>query len=246
VTPPSDHARRLLMAGAPLYVRVIPHTADGPVCSTRENGIAGWVMLAKLPGVFETPLEPVEVPKIEPWAGHRYAPPYLGGANQGRPTYGELGFKVIKNHKLPTWGKAQSGSILFDPLGTELVLSGKFAPGSYLTKNQWFAFTPPTGSSDGDFFSDFMSVFEGLGSAFGGLVTATVNFTGSFVDYLHNLTEQIKSTLAENVVNLASYVPGVGPLCDALASGGTSCESVVKAGLEYGMTSMGMPPSIPS
>lgn len=246
VTPPSDHARRLLMAGAPLYVRMIPHAADGPLCATREDGVAGWVMLAKIPGAFDTPLEPTIVSKITPWAGHSYAPPYVGGPNQGHPSYGELGFKVIKNHKLPTLGDVKSGSILFDPLGTELVLSGKFSPGSHLKKNQWFVFAPPTGSSDGDFLSDFVSVVEGLGSAFGGLVTATVNFTGSFVDYLHNLTEQIKSTLSENVVNLASYVPGVGPLCDALASGGASCESVVKAGLEYGMTSMGMPPSIPS
>lgn len=246
VTPLSDHARRLLMAGAPLYIRVIPQTADGPLCAIREGGISGWVMLAKIPGAFNAPLEPTLVSKIQPWAGHGYKPPYVGGPNQGRPGYGELGFKIIKDHTLPTLQEVKSGSILFDPLGTEMVLSGQFFPGSHLKKNQWFVFTPPTSSSDGNFFSDFVSVFEGLGSAFGGLVTATVNFTGSFVDYLHNLTEQIKSTLAENVVSLVSYVPGVGPLCDALAGGQTSCESVVKAGLEYGMTSMGMPPSIPS
>ena len=247
VAPISEHTRSMLMIGAPVYVRVIPHTVDGPVCDTRSGGVSGWVMLAKAPPSFAGPDAAPIAPRIQPWSGSSYQPPVR--LPQNRPTYGEFGYKVIENHLLPSWQDAKYGATaLFDPLGTTLVQAGLFPGGTLLTKGTTFVFTPQTDnkSSDG-FLSDFGPALGGLGSAFGGLVTATVGFAGGFVDYMHQLTEQIKTSLAKAIVDVASFVPGVTELCGAAASTtGKTCDDLVKAGLEYGLTSVGLPPSLPN
>lgn len=255
-TPISAGTLRMLKLGAPVYLRVVPITPDGPVCDARQGGVPGWTVMAKIPGDFQVPPDPVDIPKIQPWYGQTYTPPYLGTPIEGHPTYGELAYKVIKPHKLPTAGEISAAKVqlfnplLFtDPLGYYLVESGLAPAGTTLLPGTWFVFTPSksSSSSGGNFISDFGSALSGLGAAFGGLVTATVNFAGEFVDYMHHLTEQIKNSLTKAVVDIATVVPGVGPACGALESvTGNSCEDVVKAGMTYGLTSMGVPPTLPS
>lgn len=246
--PPDESALAMLNLGAPLYVRAVPHTEAGPACDTDTDGVAGWVMMAKLPADFDLPPDPAESPYFEPWDGSGYEPPYLGQPAYGHPAYGELAYMVIKNHPLPTAadlkldGKKPIPEIpLQDPLGYLLVSSGLVAPGTVLTEGTWFVFKPQPSSSGGDFISDFSSAIGGLGGAFGGLVTAAAGLAGSWVDYMHRLTEQIKSSLAEAVVDIASSVPGVEAFC-----GKVDCEEYVKKGMEYGLVSMGVPPTLPS
>jgi len=247
-TPPNDTAQALLDLGAPIYLRAVAHTPQGPACDTEADGVAGWVMLAKVPPDFGVPDPSPEQPLFEPWDGSSYEPPYLGQPAYGHPAYGELAYMVIKNHPLPTSAelKADSKKLLpeiplQDPLGYLLVSSGKVPAGSTLTEGSWFYFKPQPSATGGDFISDFTSALGGLGAAFGGLVTATAGLAGSWVDYMHHLTEQIKSSLAEAVVDIASAVPGVSEFCQQVP-----CEEYVKQGMEYGLVSMGVPPSLPS
>jgi len=136
---------------------------------------------------------------------------------------------------------------LADPLGYLLVDSGLLKPGTEITEGTWFVFKPKITASGGDFISDFTSTLGGLGSAFSGLVTASAGLAGSFVDYMQQLSEQVKSSLAKAVVDLASQLPLVTESCALLEKAtGDSCEELVKQGIEYGLVSMGVPPSLPS
>jgi hypothetical protein len=240
-----DRTFARLFTGAPLYVRVVPWTVDGPACNLAEHGVPGWVMFAKLPGDV---VEPVELPPVPPLLdageGQWYVPPYTGGPAKGHPTYTELAYKVIENHLLPPhtctglgWGALN----LFDPLGCQLVNAGMAPPGTVLTKGQWFYFTPPSsGSSGGSLASFFTDSFAGFAT---GLYTAA----GFAVNALHDLSEQIKAAVAKVVLTVLTAVPGVGPACGLIASSGvTNCEKLVKAGIEYGLTAVGAPPSIPN
>jgi hypothetical protein len=235
-----------LFTGAPLYVRVVPHTADGPACDLLEHGVAGWVMLARLPGsdlvdVVDPPPTP---PLLDAGAGQMYLPPYTGGPGQGHPTYDELAFKVIEDHQLPPHtctGLKWGALALFDPLGCQLVNGGMAAPGTVLTKGQWFYFTPQSsGSSSG-------GVLSFITGSFVGFATGIYNAAGFAVDALHDLSEQIKAAVAKVVLTVLNAVPGVDSACDAIASSGfTNCEKLVKAGIEYALTAAGAPPSIPN
>lgn len=240
-----DTIYRKLLMGAPVYVRIVPQTADGPACNTETDGVHGWVILAKIPeGALETP--PPAPGRIEAWYDQEYTPPYTGGPAKGHPTYRELAYKVIKKHMVPPKypGQMTSAEFFFwagnDPLGYALVAMGMVKPGTVLEPGQWFFYMPAgSGGGGGNFISNFTDTL-------GGLATGLVGAFGSALSYFSNLVEEIKNTVAEAVVDIATIVPGVGPICNALGSVGTSCEAIVKTGMEYGLTSMGMPPSIPN
>jgi len=244
----------MLDLGAPVYVRAVPQTADGgPACDTAEQGVAGWVVMAKVPADFDVPPPPVVPPAFEAWDENRYEPPYIGQPAIGHPAYGELAYKVIKPHQLPTAEEmkaAKKGDFwvsINDPLGYLLVSTGLSKPGDVLATGTWFYYRPVKTASGGGLVSDFTSALGGLGSALGGLVTASAGLAGSFIDYMHYLTEQIKASVAKAVVDVAGVLPGVEAFCDAVASNtSTSCEELVEQGMNYGLTSMGVPPSIPS
>lgn len=250
-TPPTDDVPaindstyRQLLAGAPIYMRVVAITAEGPACNTETDGVHGWVIVARLPG--EAPdLPPPLLGRLQAWYDQKYTPPYLGDPVKGHPSYGEVAYKVIKSHTVPPKhpSKMTTEEFFFwagiDPLGYTLVQIGLVAPGTTFPSGKWFFYMPASSGGDDGFLSNFTS-------AFGGLATAAVGAFGDLLTYASNLAEEIKEAVAEVVVDVISVVPGIGEACEALKSAGTSCEEMVKAGIEYGLTSVGLPPSIPN
>ena len=259
-TPPLDEAAYgRLVAGAPLFLRVLPITADGPACGREDSGVPGWVVVAKLPGGSAT--VPAGPPgRIVPGYGQLYLPPYYGQSSPphylgvksspyGNPSYGEVAYKVVKPHLVPWQSPYQVTTqewvqiMSKDPFGASMVHAGILAPATLLLPGDWLSFTPNTGGGSSG------GILGVLTSTFGALVTGLAGVAGVLFDpltYLADMTSEIKDALASAVVDVATMVPGVGPVCDALGSVGTSCEDVVKAGMEYGLASMGMPPSLPS
>jgi hypothetical protein len=239
-------ALRPFRAGAPLYVRVVPALPEGLGCDPEQHGIPGTAALAKIPGGSLPPVEPPPpVPPVLPGDGHSYSPPFLGGDAEGRPTYGERGFKVIRPHVLPhakcssvPWGNGPW--VLEDPFGCHLIDVGA-SPGSTIQPGAWFWLGPVQQSSgSSDPFSGFISSMGNLGKAFSAGVSLGV-------DTLSETWEDIKNTAATVIVDVITWVPGIGDACDAIASTGTtSCDGLVKAGIETGLMAMGVPPSIPN
>jgi len=230
-----------LLASKPVYVRVVPERTDGPACDVKQDGVHGWVMLAKLPGGSELPLP--QIPnKVSGWYDQRYTPPYLGAEGFGHPTYRERAFKVIKPHKLHVFC-SNSQVFLNDPMGCFIVNAGWWPAGSTIEPGVWFYYTPNYGSGGGGGF------FDGLVSSFSNLATATVGALGVGVQFLHDLYEEVKKGVAGVIVDVIQILPGdLKQACDALAgaSGEGDCQALVQAGLETGLASMGIPPSLPN
>jgi hypothetical protein len=239
----SDSELRLLEAGAPLSVRVVPITAAGPACDPDEHGSPGTAALAKIPGGTGVPPQPAPpLPPVIPGDGHHYAPPYTGGPAEGHPTYGERAYKIIRPHVLPATkceGLPAVQLFLQDPFGCLLVNSGA-APGSTVGPGLWFYFWPGSGGDSGG--------FADLVSQFGNLVTGALDAAGVLVDTLGAIWEDIKTTVAQIVVDVVTWaVPGVEDLCQEIASHSSeSCDSLVKKGIEVGLMAMGVPPTLPS
>ena len=237
-------------------MRVVPFVGGEQACDTRQHGVAGWVIASKLPkGDFDLPGDPTELPLLIALNGQSYAPPQLFPANlylgkqaaQGHPKPGELAYRVTKWHVLPPLLPYQMTTKQFfnysisDPMGMMLLSCNMAKPGAALAPGSWFAYVPKSkGGGSGGFFSGFSSVL-------GGLATGTWTALGEMANSLAEMTEQIKASLAKAVVNVATIVPGVSEACGALQSAtGASCEAVVEAGMEYGLASMGLPPSLPN
>ena len=257
LTPISAAAHHgLLLLGAPVYMRIVPFVGGEQACDTRQHGVAGWAIASKLPkGDFDLPGDPTELPLLMALNGQSYAPPQMFPANQylgkqiaeGHPKPGELAYRVTKWHVLPPLlpyqmtTKQYFNYSISDPMGMMLLSCNMAKPGAALAPGSWFAYVPKSkGGGSGGFFSGFSSVL-------GGLATGTWTALGEMANSLAEMTEQIKASLAKAVVNIATVVPGVSEACGALQSAtGASCEAVVKAGMEYGLASMGLPPSLPN
>lgn len=242
----SDAVYERLIGGAPLFVRIVPLINTGRACNLKTEGVHGWVILAKLPLKFEDPSPPPPPPMVLEASGDQwYNPPFLKGAQLKKPTYNDVSYKVVKKHTLPPDLKKMGWKeSLFwratDPLGSTLIDIGYYNPGITLNPGAWFTFTPPSsGGSNGGVFT-FFTNFAGW------LVTAGVGAFGDALTYAANLYQEVKKTVAEVVVTVITTVPGIGEACEALKTFNTSCADVVQVGMEYGLTSMGIPPSLPN
>lgn len=252
LTPISAAAHGLLLLGAPVYVRVVPMIGETVLCDARQHGIAGWAVAAKRPkGDYDVPDPGAELPLLAALGNQTYTPPYLGGSGQGHPKLGELAYRLIKQHTFPPLFPYQMTQQQYfsygigDPMGMMLLLTNAVKPGEVWTpvagQPKWIHYFPKSSGDGGNFFSDFLS----LG---GNLITGTFTAFGEFADYMATLSKELKKSLAAAVVNIASVVPGVSEACGALQASplNTSCEAIVQAGMEYGLASMGLPPSLPS
>jgi len=236
-----------LLAGAPLYLRVVPFTAGQPACSIERYGVFGWVMMAKIPGLRLQSEEPtVEPPELSFGSGNMYFPP--SGYGGGHPGYHELAYRAVKPHLLPPnkctlaamTDKQFKHYFFSDPIGCLVVNNGLMNPGSIFPVGKWVWFTPKSGSSGSS------NPLEGLGGALVGLATGAYSTLGSFVNYLHELSSEIESTVTGLILKVVQAVDVLDG-CSALKGAGLSCQELVKAGLKIGLTSMGVPPvSIPN
>jgi hypothetical protein len=244
----SDADLKMLSIGAPLYMRVVPMTDSGPACDVGHDGVHGWVIVAKLPAGFDVP-EPTPQPLLTPDGTRHYTPPkveydYVAYGTLGAvPTYGEVAYTVIKPHTLP---ECYSGVICgglpgtwTDPIGYNLVGLGIYPPGATLYPGTFFKFTPITVTSDAGTIADTMNTIGGLGS---GLVTGTLGVAGDFVNFLSQMAAEIKAGVAAVVADVLTSLPVIGEACNLV----TSCQNLVEMGINYGLTSMGIPPSLPN
>ncbi|HNP34309.1 MAG TPA: hypothetical protein PKK10_00540 [Woeseiaceae bacterium] len=248
-TTPINAADRLLLTmGAPLYLRIIPKRVDGMACNLRADGVAGWAMLANDVGLQQVNIPPVPPPQAVLQAGneHSYRPPFKQQDTNGKliPGYTQRAYIVTKAHKLPPFDcrLGWSGIVArqMDPLGCALLDQGN-APGLELQRKQAFVIYPPSGGGGGSF--NPLSAFT---NTFGNLVTGIYTAVSYGVDALANLYDDIKKA----VVNLALKgltIPPFNAACAALETEGpVTCGAIIKTGIEVGLASMGMPPSLPN
>lgn len=245
VTAVSLSTYRMLLAGAPIYARVVPYRGSEPACERRRDGVSGWVVLAQLPsGPAERPDVP-DVPKrIIAGSGHQYAPPYFFATEPIHPTYTEFAYKIIKPHKLPvTWCVGLLGSLLQndDPLGCVLLSAGVYAPGATVQPGPWFYFTPQPPKSSGGNIVSFLT------GSFTFFITGAIDAAGQLVDTAAEVWEDVKAAVVKIALELITVVPGMDAACDAIEStGATSCKGLIEAGMTVALASAGMPPSLPN
>jgi hypothetical protein len=230
-----------LLAGHPVYVRMIPLRTSGPACDVRADGVNGWVILARVPhrGTVST-LPPTREPPTAPLSStgnQLYLPPRFDPSRA--PGYFDLGYKVVKEHQLPTIFECTwvlNGQIppaqTTDPLGCQIVTQHILPEGAVLKPgpDSWFTITLHWSSGGG-------------GLSIGDFVTGFLNAAGYAVDALHNLTEEVKAAVAKVVVDVIKALPVAPNPCDSYPD---TCQQVVTTGLEIGLTAMGLPPTIPN
>ena len=239
-----------IVAGAPIYIRIVPSANGISACDVLNDGVHGWVIVAKLPGI--NTLEPppsTPASEIEAGSGQMYIPPRIdGGASAGHPTYGEIAYKVIKPHLLPpkkcfsgVMTKKQFNYYFYgDPLGCLLVNSNAVKPGTILAAGRWFWFTPQKSSSGSS------NPLVSWGNSLVSLGTAFYGALGEGVNALHQLAQEVENTITNIITDIITAVDFLDA-CTALKNAGLSCKTLVKAGLKVGMTSLGVPPvSIPN
>ena len=258
--------RRRVLNGAPLYVRVVPITAEGPACDTAVDGVPGWAILAHhaAPDLPPTerqapppsppvgrpapppPPEPVESP-LRHWASN-----YKPAVVLGQPTYAQVGYKVIKPHKLPPLGDCLSNALAgggcggfgcdaspsayaTDPFGCSLVMSGKYPQGTELNRGDVIVFTPNRDLASG-LGEHAVQMFEGV-----------VLVTGQALAFGPNLASHLYTEIQDAVEDVVKdgimLVPVVSDICKSEKA---ACDLVVHAALEAGLTAMGAPPSLPN
>ncbi len=243
VSTVSEKDLKLLALGAPLYLRVVPVTERGPACNIKEDGVHGWVILAKVrpPQVGNEPPPPSSPWNIKP-VFQQYTPPSLPQWNDGlrHPNMGgDAAYYVTKEHKLPVckswqYGNKWCGQYPYDPVGQILVDIDRFPAGSVLNQGTLFSFV-------WIYTHKSCSGWCIVGEMFNGLVTGAFNGFGDLVTYLADQFEAIKDGVAGVLADVVTWLPGIGEACNVV-----SCKDVIKAGIEVGLASMGLPPSLPN
>lgn len=146
-----------------------------------------------------------------------YNAPVWAPVEKGR-TY----FRITKPHTLPN-------NILFMTSWEWMARVTGYGPGETIPEGAGFWYKPGSGSSS--WIEDFA---EGLGAVFTGLIDAF----GDLVNYTSKLWEEIQ----DGVVNaVADSIDALGIIdCD------DTCRAFLETGLEIGLASMGVPPSLPN
>jgi hypothetical protein len=145
-----------------------------------------------------------------------YNAPLWAPVENGR-TY----FRITKPHKLPS-------TIFQLTTWDSLAFYTGYSFGETIPEGAGFWYKP--GSSSSSWIEDFA---EGLGAVFTGLIDAF----GDLVNYTSKLWEDIQ----DGVVNaVGDSLVSLGLPCDE------TCRSLLETGLEIGLASMGVPPSLPN
>ena len=256
LTPISKRDQMLISLGAPLYLRVVAKTADGPACNLRTDGVAGWAMVASDVGLQQVEVPPTPPPPgpLQAGNGHFYGPPFIAMYPNGTllPGYREQAFAVTKPHKLP-----QSYCFDFiglvnplrqiDPLGCALLDIGfaennpGLVPNATVQPGLRFLLGPPSSSGGGG-----LNPLTVVTNTVGNFTTGIYNAVSYGVDAAAKLFDEIKKSVAKLALAALSIEPFKGA-CDALQnSGPLTCDELVKTGIDVGLASMGLPPSLPN
>jgi hypothetical protein len=225
-TLPLTPAERVkLEAGAPLYVRVAPLAASGRLlCTADRAGVTPMTILAKIP------LDKFVVPGSEPslaLAGARYDPPIV----HSWPSGGQVCYRTTKPHLISPCDTDYMNQNPFcstpvDAWGGWLHSFG--VPYGWVSPGLPFCFYTSSGGSG--WFGDFI---ESIGS----VVTGFVDTVAALVNQASYLWEKLQDLAVEAV---AQTINSLGIPCDA------TCRQGLELGLEVGLASMGIPPSLPN
>jgi hypothetical protein len=222
----TERQARAVARGAPLWIRVVPQRAGRPACDLREDGVPGWVNLAKAVADWLEDSEPVD-PVLTLGAGNTYTAPFFDP--DGMPDTASSAFIVVKEHKLPK----KCAFIALDPLGCKLVLAGVFPAGTVLGPGSYFWFPPGSGSW-----------WSNVSSAVGSLVTGAIDAIGFVVDQAAKAYTAIQKAVLKVATSIITSLPVVSQGCAALPAG--TCEAAIKYGMQTGMAAVGLPPSLPN
>lgn len=246
----SPSALRLLYAGAPLYLRVVPVADTGPACNAGEQGVPGWVIVAKVPeGAPVIPEPPPAPPALEAGQRQRYRPAHFHMTPDDgliHPTYEEYAYRAVKEHTLPTqlgcnWQLNQlakkSGAPIetlpaySDYIACELIRNYPNLEGATVQVGQWFYFPMTFSGGGSSFLENLATIVTAVPSTLG----VGVNF---FADIYNGAVEGVKKLAFEILVK-------VDPLgiCQKYPD---QCKQGIEIGMTYAMTSVGLPPSIPN
>jgi len=219
---PSD--RLQLHRGAPLHVRAVPYTPDGPSCDTAEVGINPEILIASITiptfldqtFSFDSPLE------VDPLL---YWPPVFDFDNFTHGTW--LCLTVIRKHPLGAFNPYVN--VPYDPYDNAYFLTYNKTTAEIGDK---FCFNAAP-SNDSDVVNQAVSIVnKEFSTALDGLAWVVNNAS--------ELWDEAEALAVEAAADAISDT-GLGDCSDS-----DLCKEALKAALTYAMASMGVPPSLPN
>ncbi len=212
-----------LEAGHPLYARVIPKIGDVLVCDPNLAGVLPETHLARTSVFPAFEIKPAPVSKVS--IGNVW---YTKPAYGARPYPGETCYRIVKDHKVasPFFG---SGGDMWDMLALHHMSGVSY--GSTVKRNASFC-VPPDDDDEG-----FLEFFVDSWSA---VLTGAIDLVADAVNYASKLWEEIQDT----VVDVAASAIDSAGIVDC--GKGSVCRKGLETGLEIGLASMGIPPSLPN
>ncbi len=209
-----------LMAGHPLYVRIMPKVGEELLCDPNKGGATPEVILAFLDLLPFIEVKPAPVSKVSVGTVWYTKPDY--GAH---PVKGETCYRLTKDHKVNVFKIDES--YVFNLLMNNYLKGA--VNGATIKRNTTFC-VPPS-SNDSNFIEDFFD-------AGASILTGAIDLVSDAVNYVSKLWEDIQDA----VVNVVVDAINAANIVDC----GKTCRDVLETGLEVGLASMGIPPSLPN
>ncbi len=218
--------RTKLELGMPLYLRVVPTNADGPICDPDTAGVPAGVLVARVvKALLQAP--PAETPRLEV-AKVVYSKPVIGK----RPAVGETCYRATQKHVIP------SELFFFGWSSWEMLASSVVKYDNSQPKYKWFVpegaqFCVCNNCSDDDGW------LESFAEGFGAVITGLVDAVAKLVNSASELWEDVQDAAVAAVADGITALP-LGIDCDA------TCQKALETGLEVALATMGVPPSLPN
>lgn len=208
--------------GRPLYLRVVPTNADGPICDPDVAGVPSEVLLARLLQALLAAPQPTE-PRLEV-ARAFYQKPWF----DAHPTPNEVCYRVTQRHDYAAGFPVFASS-------WEIIASSKRVYDSGTGK--WYVpagarFCACTNCNDDGWFESFTDTF-------GSIVTGLVDAVAKLVNEASELWQKVQDAAVDAVADGITALP-LGVDCD------DTCQTALETGLEIGLATMGVPPSLPN
>jgi hypothetical protein len=207
-----------LEAGMPLYVRVLPMKGDEVVCDADAGGVPPEVLIA----LVKKAVEAIADAKVSVGTVTYFPPTWV---DPPLPKPGATVYRILKDHKLPDY--YPYGYSTWDTIA---LLYWGYGPGETIPEGKAFWYKPGSGGG-GSWLEDFL---EGVGS----VLTGVVDAVGDLVNYASKVWEEIQDGVVGAV---ADSIDALG-----IVDCNEACRALLETGLEIGLASMGVPPSLPN
>jgi hypothetical protein len=221
-SPVSDADMAAINAGRPIHVRVLPRVGEDALCDPDRGGVPPEVIFAIIKVLKSNMPEGDPVFSIDKMY---YSKPAV---DLKHPKAGETCYRVTKEHLLCD---IEGGCYDY---AWDYAVAYNSSKTMYDTVNPGFQFCIPHSYWDSD---DDDGWLESFVNTFGSVLTAIVDAAGKLVNSASAAWEDIQNYAVGAV---ASGIKVLGVPCD------NTCQAVLKTGLEVGLASMGVPPSLPN